>query len=209
MSDEWKPSKLLHYWERPEYWEESWRLEETCCHSNSNGRPSANVEVKKLIIIMIIIIVNFAVSAEHRGKLKECEKRDKYFDLAKELKKLWNMKELIIAIVIGALGTVTKELVQGREELEKENEWRPSELLHFWGRPEYWERSWRLVVTCCYSDSSEKPSANAGVKKTLKRERIIITIIISVGSMEREIKNSRNMLRKRSINDVEGVQQKT
>ena len=32
--------------ERPEYWEESWRLEETCCHSNSCERPSANADVK-------------------------------------------------------------------------------------------------------------------------------------------------------------------
>ena len=32
-------------------------------------------------------IVDLAVSAEHRVKLNECEKRDKYADLAKELKK--------------------------------------------------------------------------------------------------------------------------
>ena len=38
--------KLQHYWERPEYWEESWRLEETCCHSNSSERPSVSADVK-------------------------------------------------------------------------------------------------------------------------------------------------------------------
>ena len=32
-------------------------------------------------------IVDFAVPAEHRIKLKECEKRHKYLDLARELKK--------------------------------------------------------------------------------------------------------------------------
>ena len=52
-------------------------------------------------------IVDFAVPADHRIKLKECEKREKYFDLARELKKLWNMKVTIIPIVIGAFGTVT------------------------------------------------------------------------------------------------------
>ena len=41
-------------------------------------------------------------------QLKESEKRDKYLDLARELKKLWNMKVTAIPIVIGALGTVTK-----------------------------------------------------------------------------------------------------
>ena len=34
-----------------------------------------------------IIIVDFAVPANHRIKLKECEKKDKYLDLARELKK--------------------------------------------------------------------------------------------------------------------------
>ena len=55
---------------------------------------------------MIII----AVPADHRIKLKECEKRDKYLNLARELKKLWNMKVTIIPIVIGAFGTETKGL---------------------------------------------------------------------------------------------------
>ena len=32
-------------------------------------------------------IVDFAVPVDHRIKLKECEKRDKYLDLARELKK--------------------------------------------------------------------------------------------------------------------------
>ena len=35
-------------------------------------------------------IVDFAVLADHRINLKECEKKDKYLDLARELKKLWN-----------------------------------------------------------------------------------------------------------------------
>ena len=55
-------------------------------------------------------IVDFAVSADHRINLKECEKTDKYLDLARELKKLWNMPVTIIPIVIGTFGTVTKGL---------------------------------------------------------------------------------------------------
>ena len=46
LEDEWIPSKLLHYWEQPEFWEESWRLEETCCQSNFSERPSAIDDVK-------------------------------------------------------------------------------------------------------------------------------------------------------------------
>ena len=52
-------------------------------------------------------IVDFAVPADHRIKLKECKKKDKYLDLARELKKLWNMKVTIVPIVIGAFDTLT------------------------------------------------------------------------------------------------------
>ena len=45
-----------------------------------------------------------------KKKEKASEKKDKYLDLARELKKLWNMKVKIVPIVIGALGTITKGL---------------------------------------------------------------------------------------------------
>ena len=63
-------------------------------------------------------IVDFASPADHRVKLKESEKKDKYLDLARELKKLWNIKLMFISIVIGALGIVTKRLIKGLEDLE-------------------------------------------------------------------------------------------
>ena len=63
-------------------------------------------------------IVDFAVPVDHRINLKECEKKDKYLDLARELKKLWNMKVTIEPIVIGAFGTITKGLLKGLEGLE-------------------------------------------------------------------------------------------
>ena len=46
------------------------------------------------------------------------KKKDKYLDLARELKKLWNMKVTIVPIVVGALGTITKGLLKGQEDLE-------------------------------------------------------------------------------------------
>ena len=63
-------------------------------------------------------IVDFAVSADHRINLKESEKKDKYLDLARELKKLWNMKVTVVPIVIGTLGTITKGLLKCLEDLE-------------------------------------------------------------------------------------------
>ena len=61
-------------------------------------------------------IVDFAVPADHRIKLKKCEKKDKYLDFARELKNLWNMQVTIIPIVIGAFGTETKGLLKGLED---------------------------------------------------------------------------------------------
>ena len=39
----------VFFYDWPEYWEESWKLEETCCHSNSSRKPSANTGVKKIL----------------------------------------------------------------------------------------------------------------------------------------------------------------
>ena len=63
-------------------------------------------------------IVDFAIPADHRIELKECEKKDKHLDPTRELKKLWNMQVTIIPIVIGAFGTVTKGLLKWLEDLE-------------------------------------------------------------------------------------------
>ena len=78
-----------------------------------NNQPKKKKKRKK-----ICKIVDFVVPAGHRIKLKECEKRDKYLDLARELKKLWNMKVTIIPIVICAFGTVIKGLLKGLEDFK-------------------------------------------------------------------------------------------
>ena len=63
--------------------------------------------------------MGFAIPADNRVEIKDCKKkRDKYLDLARKLEKPWNMKVTIIPIVIGALGTVTKGVVQGLEVVE-------------------------------------------------------------------------------------------
>ena len=84
-------------------------------HLISVRRPDFIIISKKKRICKI---VNFAVPADYRINLKECAKKDKYLDLARELKKLWNMKVTILPIVIGAFGTITKGLLKGLEDLE-------------------------------------------------------------------------------------------
>ena len=56
-------------------------------------------------------IVDFPVPDDHRVKLKESEKKNKYVNLARELKKRWNIKVMVIPIVTDALAIVTKGLV--------------------------------------------------------------------------------------------------
>ena len=62
--------------------------------------------------------MDFAVPAHHKVKIKEGKKRDKYIDLTRELKKLWNMKVTVIPVVIDALGTIPKGLIKWLEDLE-------------------------------------------------------------------------------------------
>ena len=117
--------------------------------------------IPELIIISnkkrrIFKIVDFAVPADHRINLKECERKDKYLDLARELKKLWNMKVTIVPIVIGAFGTITKWLLKGLADLEvgvRVENIQMTALL-------------RLEETCCHSNPSEKPSTNTELKNT-------------------------------------------
>ena len=88
-------------------------------------------------------IVDFAVLADHWVKLIESEKKEKYLDLAQELKKLWNMKVTILLIVSGALARVTKGIVKGLEDLEIRGQVETIQttvLLR-------WDESWRLEET--------------------------------------------------------------
>ena len=94
-----------------------WDFDIQTDHVISARRPYLII-INKKKKMKICKVVDFAVPAGHRIKLKESEKRDKYLDLARELKKLWNMKVTIIPIVIGAFGAVTKGLLKGLEDLE-------------------------------------------------------------------------------------------
>ena len=53
-----------------------------------------------------------------------------------------------------------------------EDKSRPYKLQCYWDHSEYWGESWILEETCCYSDFSERPSANAGVKNPSKSYNI-------------------------------------
>ena len=107
-------------------------------------------------------IVDFAVPADHKVKLKEIKKKDKYLNFAWELKKLWNMKVTLIPIVIGVLGTVTKGWIKGIEDMERRGRGGKSKLQNCRDRQEFW----RLEETYSHLNSSGRPSANAGGKNS-------------------------------------------
>ena len=92
-----------------------WEFEIQMDHLILARRPDWGIVHKKKRTCQIM---DFTISAYHRVKLKESEKRDKYLDLARELKKLWNMKVTVKPIIIGTLGTVTKGQVQGLKDSE-------------------------------------------------------------------------------------------
>ena len=66
----------------------------------------------------------------------------------------------------GDIGTVTKGLLKGPEDLKVGDRERPSKQQFYWKRPEYGEESWKLEETSCHSISSEIPSAYADVKNS-------------------------------------------
>ena len=82
-------------------------------HRISARRPDLDNNQQKLAKLLTLL-----VPADHRIKRKESEKKDKYLDLARELKKQWNLKVTIVPIVIGAFDTITKGLLKGLEDLE-------------------------------------------------------------------------------------------
>ena len=55
-------------------------------------------------------IIDFAMPYDTRVGDKEVEKIEKYLDLTRELKKVWNIKVTVVPLVVGALGTPAKAL---------------------------------------------------------------------------------------------------
>ena len=103
--------------------------------------------------------MDFVVLADHKVKVKN-EKIAKYLDLARELKKLWNMRMTLIPNVVGALGMVPKGVEKRLEELEKVR----IETIQITTLLRLVRILRGVLETCCHSDFSERPPANITVK---------------------------------------------
>ena len=58
--------------------------------------------------------MDFTIPADNWGKINDSEKSDKYLDLAREIRKLWNMR--LIRIPIGVFRTIPRNFERGMEE---------------------------------------------------------------------------------------------
>ena len=63
-------------------------------------------------------IVDLALPADLRLKVKESEKKDRYLEFARELKRLWKLKVTIMPVIFGLLSRITKEIAKRLEELK-------------------------------------------------------------------------------------------
>ena len=152
-----------------------WDFEIQTDHLISARRPNLVLVNKKKATWRI---VDFTVPVDHRVKVKKGEKRYKYLDLAWELKNLWNMKMTAIPVVIGALGTVTKRCVKWLEDLEISTRMVTIQTTALLRSARILRRVLEIEGTCCHSNSSEKPLANAGGKDSQKSKIIIIIIVL-------------------------------
>ena len=105
---------------------------------------------------LLFLLTQINVPADHRVKLKEGEKRDKYLYHCWRIENnLLNMKVTVMSIVNGTLRTVknigTGRLGKKKREVETIQ---TSALLRSARIP------WRLEETCCHSNFSRKPSDN-------------------------------------------------
>ena len=78
-------------------------------------RPDLIIINKKRELAKLCTLLSWMTTEKD---VKGCEKKNKYLNLARELKKLWDMDVTIIPIVISAFGTVTKGLLKGLKILE-------------------------------------------------------------------------------------------
>jgi hypothetical protein len=71
------------------------------------NRPDIIIKNKK---DNICLLINVAIPMDRNVVNKEAEKKLKYKNLSTEIQQMWNMKCLVIPVVIGATGIVTEGL---------------------------------------------------------------------------------------------------
>ena len=66
-------------------------------------------------------VIDIAVPADSHVKDKEIEKIDKYQELCLEIQQLWNMRMIVVPVVVGTLGVVSTHFKHHTEKLNLPN----------------------------------------------------------------------------------------
>ena len=64
-------------------------------------------------------LIDMTILSDRNIALKEIEKKSKYKDLEPEMQTMWYMKTIVIPVVVGALDTVKKGMVENIEKVSK------------------------------------------------------------------------------------------
>ena len=64
-------------------------------------------------------LIDMTVPSDRNIELKEIEKKSKHKDLELEIQRIWHMKTVVIPVVVGALGTVKKGMVENTKEVSE------------------------------------------------------------------------------------------
>ena len=65
----------------------------------------------------MFMLIEVTIPADKNIKQNEAEKKVKYNSLLVEIQQMWNVKCLIISVIIGATGIVTKDLKKNLEAI--------------------------------------------------------------------------------------------
>ena len=64
-------------------------------------------------------LIDMTAPSDKNIALKEIGKQNKYQDLELEIQRMWHMKTIVIPAIVGALGTVKKEMVENIEKVSE------------------------------------------------------------------------------------------
>ena len=132
-------------------------------HLISARRPDLIIILKKREFVKLSTLQSQLTTEK---KLKEFEKSDKYLDLARELKKLWNMKVTIVPIGIGFFWHNNERIIKRPGGL---GSWRTGrDYLNdsIMENGQNTEKSPGDLWRCSHSNSSEKLPPNPDVKNS-------------------------------------------
>ena len=100
---------------------------------------------------------------------------DKYLDLARGLKKLWNMKMMVILVVDGALGTTPERLVKQLDDLEIKRQMKNHLKYIITKIGQNTEKNPGDLRKLDFQTPVKKTSANVAVNKYYERNKMKIT----------------------------------